>query len=529
MEIVFNIVIIALVGLIAYWWANQGLFSAILHFLCVVAAGAIAFGLWEWVATSFLLSGGGFDAYAWGVALIGLFIVPLLILRIAFDRLVPANVNLPHWANLTFGGVVGAGAGVITMGVFVIGAGFLQSSREIAGFEGWARNRNGQVQELGVMWFPVHEITESFYGMLSINALSTGTPLRTYYPDLAKQSASLLRDTYRKGRGAIAMPPDAARIVSWALDDTGSRCAVSIDFNSKARDFGEQFVLGASQARLIERPRSQRSKPRVQHPDQWHQDGTGPFRFDDMTHYAISTAAQQTARIVLWFDRLPANFNPRFVQIKGIRFRLSQSTLIPIDEIDVGVPIAVNESAIDPSSITAKDISSVIAISNRTRPIATDANTIPGTMNHRDLKMTEGYAFFYRSGDRPSRDLRIETIYETTGAKIVQVTVQRNGPADIFGPVRQLVTDDAQIALADSGGRIYPCMGYIYERREGYDIKLAPRDYTDKLVDIPALPTAGTNILKLIFNVTEGVTVTQLKLGDQVVGTCSLPVRTNVN
>ena len=34
MLIFFNIIIIALVLLIAYWWANQGLFSAILHLVC---------------------------------------------------------------------------------------------------------------------------------------------------------------------------------------------------------------------------------------------------------------------------------------------------------------------------------------------------------------------------------------------------------------------------------------------------------------------------------------------------------------
>ena len=380
------------------------------------------------------------------------------------------------------------------------------------------------------MWFPVHEFTESFYGMLSVNALSTPTPMRTYYPDLAKQSASLMRDTYRKGRGAIAMPPDAARIIEWALDDTGSRCAVVIDFNSKARDFGEQLVLGTSQARLIERPRSQRSKPRVLHPDQWYQDATGPFRFDDMTHYAISTAAQQTARIVLYFDRLPANFNPRFIQIKGIRYQLRQSSNVPINEIDPGVPIAVNESVVDPSSITAKDISNVIAINSRTRPIATDANTIPGTMSHRDLKMTEGYAFFYRSGGRPSRDLRIETIYETSGAKIVQ----GDGAAQRPGGYPSAPSANSSPMMRESFWRT-PAAGSTHvwdtstERREGYDIKLAPRDYTDKLVDIPALPTSGTNILKLIFNVTEGVTVTQFKLGDQVVGTCNLLVQVNVN
>ncbi len=39
----FNLLIFAMVGLIGYWWANQGVFSGLLHLLCVVVAGAIAF------------------------------------------------------------------------------------------------------------------------------------------------------------------------------------------------------------------------------------------------------------------------------------------------------------------------------------------------------------------------------------------------------------------------------------------------------------------------------------------------------
>src|SRR5690606_9366731 len=127
MFIGFNILLIALVLLIGYWWANQGLFSALLHLLCVIAAGAIALALWEPVTVRWVLRGGGFDPYAWGVVLVGLFIVTLLILRITTDRLIRANVDLPHWANLTFGFPVGVAAGVLTIGIYMLGAGFIQS------------------------------------------------------------------------------------------------------------------------------------------------------------------------------------------------------------------------------------------------------------------------------------------------------------------------------------------------------------------------------------------------------------------
>src|SRR4026209_1796579 len=104
METVLNIVIIALVLLITYWWANQGFFSSILHLLCTIVAGAIALAFWELVTTKFLLRGSNFDDYAWGVSLISLFVLTLAVLRVATNKLAPNNVQLPHWANLVGGG-----------------------------------------------------------------------------------------------------------------------------------------------------------------------------------------------------------------------------------------------------------------------------------------------------------------------------------------------------------------------------------------------------------------------------------------
>lgn len=39
----FNIIVVAFILLIAYWWANQGLFSALMHCICVIIAGGLAF------------------------------------------------------------------------------------------------------------------------------------------------------------------------------------------------------------------------------------------------------------------------------------------------------------------------------------------------------------------------------------------------------------------------------------------------------------------------------------------------------
>ena len=40
----------------------------------------------------------------------------------------------------------------------------------------------------------------------------------------------------------------------------------------------------------------------------------------------------------------------------------------------------------------------------------------------------------------------------------------------------------------------------------------------------PPLPSTGSQELTLLFYVTEGATVTGLKVGDQTIGTCLVPV-----
>ena len=114
MIILFNIAIIGLVLLIAYWWANEGLFSSLLHLVCVITAGAFALSLWEPV-TMALMSGGTFDNYAWGIVLVGIFAITLFCLRLTSDKLVPANLKFPPWANFAIGGLTGAAAGVLTI------------------------------------------------------------------------------------------------------------------------------------------------------------------------------------------------------------------------------------------------------------------------------------------------------------------------------------------------------------------------------------------------------------------------------
>ena len=96
MTFTFNVIIIGIVLLIGYWWANQGLLSSLLHLTCVIVAGAITIAVWEPITLA-ILSGGWFDNYAWGAIFLACFAVFLGLARSISDQAVKANIFLPPW------------------------------------------------------------------------------------------------------------------------------------------------------------------------------------------------------------------------------------------------------------------------------------------------------------------------------------------------------------------------------------------------------------------------------------------------
>ncbi|NBQ15054.1 MAG: hypothetical protein EBU31_10725, partial [Proteobacteria bacterium] len=87
---IISVIGILAILLIIYWWGSSGAFSAMIHFLCVVTAGCIAFAVWEPLAYRML--GGGAGEYAKGLVLLGTFIGVIVVMRLFSDRYIPMNL-----------------------------------------------------------------------------------------------------------------------------------------------------------------------------------------------------------------------------------------------------------------------------------------------------------------------------------------------------------------------------------------------------------------------------------------------------
>jgi len=113
---VFSLICLVLVLAIALRQGTQGLFSGMIMLLLTICCAAAAFGTYEWVGVKLLVPLWRPD-YALPIALAVLFGIPLLVLRLVFDRLIRRACLLPSWADRAGGGVCGLLIGLIVVGV----------------------------------------------------------------------------------------------------------------------------------------------------------------------------------------------------------------------------------------------------------------------------------------------------------------------------------------------------------------------------------------------------------------------------
>ncbi|MCA9296521.1 MAG: CvpA family protein [Phycisphaerales bacterium] len=562
MYIAYNLAVILLVLLIAYWWANQGFLSAMLHLLAVILAGAVALGFWEPLA-SVMIRGNSFDQYAYGVSLILLFAVALLIFRVASDKIAGANVSVPRAVDLIGGGLCGLGAGTLTVGILLIGCGFVYSHKELMGYRGYGRSeRNGEVlnERLMAMWLPAEELTSKFYTYLSAGALYpdfSGTPLYQYNPQLHRQMY-LVRDSFDNGVGALTMPKDAAKVTHLYYAPDCDTVGVMMKFGAKARDFGDQMTISASQVRLIGSTRGPGSAP-VVHPKRWVQnvkDKSNPlpfdeFTFDSVTNYATGIPGQNDSSILFEFQ-VPAGFQPKLIQVRNVKYTLPAAdeppasgfvgafVLSSIQELDPDEQVAIEAlvGTLDAEAITeyfvnakssndAPDtfggsIDGAVIITNRSSPVRTSKNTMPSGMETVGQQFSGGNARFPRNSNqgRISKMLIVDSFYEPEGTRMVMVDVSRNSPANIFiDRLYQTVSDRDQVHLLDADGNQYFPVGFLYETPEFTEINLRSTQQLGKRSDIPKVPSRGDFRLRLMFYVTADTNLVELRWGDIKVGT----------
>jgi len=219
---IFSLIVIAITLGLAWTWAMRGFFSALLHMVCVVVAGAIALAVWEPAALLLLdkvpdkgfLS--GLEGTAWAVGLLVPFAASLAVIRTAMDKAIPGNAEVDSLWNFTGGAVCGAVSGTLTAGLVAIGIGTMWFGTEFWGYKRMEWDATTMtMKRSGALLYPADDITAAFYSALSTSTLQprANRSLAMLYPHLADVPATM-RTTLSEGEGRNTIRPGQFELLS---------------------------------------------------------------------------------------------------------------------------------------------------------------------------------------------------------------------------------------------------------------------------------------------------------------------------
>lgn len=364
---IMSLIVIAAIGVLAYLWSARGFFSGFLHLINVLAAGAIAFAFWELVAGAVL---GATDSrlitdIAIGGSLILLFAVTLTVLHLAVTALVPGNLVLKPAHDLIGGGLCGAAAAFVSMGILVIGLSHVRLPRDFLGYRPVVSDSSGSVVRSASLWVPADRLTAALYRQLSVTAFSTADSLAYWHPLLAERGHlnrsatkdAVLKSTllpadvtlvgrYTVGRQSdvplaqfLAEPGQARQNVK-AFDGSDATTAyggqayveaVGLVFGSGAREPGNSQIIYAPGHAVLLMSRGDGSPLEAFLPfglvsqAEGSTQNLGRWRFDGQDAFVASVGA--AANPVVFYEFLVPKTNPPLspvaLDVRGVRIDLS--------------------------------------------------------------------------------------------------------------------------------------------------------------------------------------------------------------
>ncbi|MCE5277000.1 MAG: CvpA family protein [Planctomycetaceae bacterium] len=111
------VAILLILGSAVFHW-RQGLFNSGIMALLSLLCAAVALGWYEPLARAVLYD--SHMVYADALCLMGLFVLPLLVLRIIIDRLISRGIVFNHWVDSIGGALMGVLTGMLAFGVLFV-------------------------------------------------------------------------------------------------------------------------------------------------------------------------------------------------------------------------------------------------------------------------------------------------------------------------------------------------------------------------------------------------------------------------
>lgn len=361
---ILSAITILLLALLAFIWANRGFYSALIHMVCTIVAGAIAFGLWEMIGYALIDASpqrGAMSALggvAWGLALAVPFAVSLALLRLAADAILGFNIIVTTTVNYIGASICGLVAATIAVGIFAISISNLRFVPGLASLAPIQSSDSGNMTRRDKLIVPFDTMVAGLYGAMSENALSTDTPLAKWHPDAGESGYVLrlspenqsgkFRNTIKPkdfdviGRVTITAPKfsdllkDAFDSTSQPVEDlSGNKYpedtrveAIALRVSSTGGESSGKIVIGNGQYRMIAENADGDRKTVYPFAVSSQAEGSDPragrWRFNTKDTFISSVGGSSEGFFLLEFP-MPNGYQPIALYVRGVRVKIDSS------------------------------------------------------------------------------------------------------------------------------------------------------------------------------------------------------------
>lgn len=586
-----NIVVIAIVLALCYLAVVRKFFSALLHMACVVLAGAIAFAFWE--PLSYLIlekapSRGFFEPIeycAWAFGLVIPFAVSLAVLRVATDKLAPANAVAANAPDAIGAGLCGAVSGIITAGIVVIAVGTMRFKNDDFGYEP-VRYQGASLVRSDKLLLPVDRIVGAFYAQTSEASFSNGTPLAKWRPEpwhaaevMRINDRGLARNTakpkdydllarYRvvaaSGENLLqdrwANRPHAATMLDGEPYPPGSRIeGIVLDLKTSLRERSSSFVSitegqvwmvaenAATDEHINLHPVAVIANPRGA------ENALARFPFDS-PKFAIASSGASSRPMAFEFV-VPNGFEPIAIYLKNIRRlldpkgRATEYTSVAQRDAAISSGELIEGAEAIPRDFTGEDAGA----SSRNQPQnqddeydqkgIDDSNTLPRPLTiqkgtHKSLRIDDtNHILEGEDKWAPSalasrvveRNLIINKFATDGDVVMVQVEVSGNFPGSLYGQAMAAAQRVLPPQLHDTNGIVYEAVGWVYQDRDMVYIRYTPGQpirAMSQLADngIVLSSSRDDQKLTLLFLCSLGSQITSYNVGPKVIFSLEEPL-----
>lgn len=572
-----SLIAIAIVLGLGYIWMSRGFFNAFLHMVCVLLAGAIAFGVWEPLAYAILPKGSSsgelLSGSVWGLALAVPFAVSVLLLRGLFDVTIRANVQAGKMADYVGGGVCGVVSGVVAAGIVVMSVGFLRVDKEFLGYAPISDD-SGPIKRQTSLIFPVDKITVGLFSALSRGSFTTETPLARWQPAVYDQPHAM-RNNYGEGSSRNTLKPEDFNVdgrytlggaetplanvlkdsfeerPQQPLDIEGNQYPASsriegfvVNFTSGAKEKNGQVIIGPAQVRLVSES-ADGSDSIVAHPiavvsrsNDSAKVVYARFRLDQRESFIATVGGAAENKMAFEFV-VPNGYTPLALYIKNVRYVVPQTapvTYASPQQRDAAVrngKLVMATEKVEshtptsggPQTTPASSDDETVRVTNR-MPRSLQDGTLQASMTVEVPYLVNGETKMdvsvIRTNQIVDKSLRIEKFKVGSDVAMVQLDVSLESAQSLLGRAAQAAEMIAPMHLVTTDGQRFEAVGYWYEDDAKAVIRYVPGEPIRAMSQLQeqgvmVSRTKPGQKLYLLFTAGLGTKIARFEIGNKVI------------